>query len=80
MIRLTMLHGTKENFAQCVVTGDQKAYFEALGFVDNYDLLLDSVPEQGSDHEAYLRERIKSLAASLAADHLLKRSKNNWRA
>lgn len=59
MKRLTMLHGTKEEFRQCVITEDSKDYFEGLGFVDSVEKL--SEPEAGSDYETELRDKIKAL-------------------
>ena len=64
MKRLTMLHGTKEKFSQCVICESEKAYFEALGFVDNDSKLAE--PETGSDYETELREKIKALGGKPA--------------
>jgi len=65
MKRITALHGTKEDFKQCVITEDSKPYFASLGFVFDCAGLSDS--EQGSSRESELRESIRVLGGRPAS-------------
>jgi hypothetical protein len=65
MKRITALHGTKENFKQCVITEESKPYFAALGFVFKDSDLSDS--EKGSKRESELRDSIRLLGGKPAS-------------
>jgi hypothetical protein len=40
-MRITVFHGTKNDFVQCVICSDKLDKFKSLGFVESVDKLKD---------------------------------------
>lgn len=64
-MRVTVFHGTKEDFVQAVITSDKIEYFKELGFVSS----ADELPKEGGEVELesqvmYYRDKINKLGGS----------------